>query len=81
MKKIILCFLVLGVIAFVLGCKAADKMAERTVLMEDVADDDGASSEETEISDSLDELQELDEMTMELDEEISFDELDELKFD
>ncbi len=76
MKKIIVVVGMLSVLLFVFGC--ATETTEKTVKVSGIVPAAGVSMEEQEIGASAEELTDLDTLSQETDNDVNFDELEEL---
>ncbi len=70
--------IVVAVFTMMVGCKSPAKITDTESLTEDGAVEEVLSSEEVEVAEELDELKELDELSADLEEDISFEELEDL---
>jgi hypothetical protein len=79
MKKIIFGLMLLIVLSLiVLGCQKAPAAAPTMITTEPAAGAETTSAEETEISNQLSEIEDLDQMDDDLEQDINVDELDNL---
>ena len=73
-------FLFLGVVlVFLIGCQVQEEVAVSTQDQADASSEQPLSQEEADVADSIDDLDDLEEMDKELDEDLGFDELEDLK--